>query len=212
MSIHKAPDSFKIDRFFQIEVTLDEQPARILSAAAKAFTKQGYVSTTVSDIVSLAHASKSTFYKHFPNKKAVLVHLFDLVSKTVVERVEKKLCDYPPTTSKRTYQAIKEYIGMCLTYKDLAKLLLIDAIGIVPELQEKREEMMRFFAGIFQRELMMLKAEQEKWIISYAMVGAIHQVVIQVLLSEEIPDADYISNILEKMLSKILRDETGKEV
>lgn len=212
MSIHKAPNQLLVDRFFKMEVTLDEQPARILSAAAKAFTKKGYVATTVSDIVSLAHASKSTFYKHYPNKKAVLKHLFDLVSKAVVERVEKKLCDYPPTTSKRTYQAIKEYIRMCLTYKDLAKLLLIDAIGYVPELQEKREEMMRFFAGIFQRELMLIKTDQERWILSYAMVGAIHQVVIQSLLSEEMPDVDHITNILEKMLSKILRDETGKGV
>ena len=208
----KGQELSPIDHFFQTEVCLNEQQARILSAAAKAFSNRGYVAATVSDIVALAHASKSTFYKHYPNKKAVLNHLFDLVSNAVVRRVEKILCDYPPTTAKRTYQAIREYIGMCQTYQELAKLLLIDTIGFVPELQEKREEMMLFFAGIFQRELMMLKTEQEKWIISNAMVGAIHQVVIQSLLTEEMPDVDHIATILEKMLSKILREESGKGV
>lgn len=182
---------------------------RLLSASLKAFSNKGYMETSVQDIVKLARTSKSTFYNHYQNKESILVHLFQLITDALILRVERTLASCPPT-SQRTYRAIKTYIDTCFTYREIAKLLMIDTVGLSPKLEKMRYKVIEYFAHIFQRELTTTPEgavlPKEKWILSYAMVGAVNQIVIQSLSLEVPPSTDFIANVLEQMLSRILRD------
>lgn len=194
------------------DTPLSNQQLRLLSASLKAFTTKGYLETSVQDIVRLARTSKSTFYKYYKNKDSLLIHLFQLVAQALIRLVEETLASYPPT-SKRTYEAIKTYIHTCFTYRDVTKLLMVDTVGLCPELEAERLKVYDYFAHIFQRELASTtnhnkRGAKEKWILSHAMVGAVNQIVIQSLMLPALPPPDILANVLEKMLSKILRDET----
>ncbi|SEN29230.1 TetR/AcrR family transcriptional regulator [Lihuaxuella thermophila] len=190
---------------------LSNQQLRLLSASLKAFTSRGYLDTSVQDIVRMARTSKSTFYKYYKNKDALLVHLFQLVAQALIGLVEEALASYPPT-SERTYEAIKTYIQTCFNHRDVAKLLMVDTVGLCPDLEAERLQVYEYFARIFQRELASTtyhhKPEaKEKWILSHAMVGAVNQIVIQSLMLPSLPSPELLARVLEKMLSKILRDE-----
>ena len=53
---------------------------KIISASWELFSRQGYDSTTIDDIISLAGISRGTFYHHFSSKEELLftmAHLFD---------------------------------------------------------------------------------------------------------------------------------------
>jgi AcrR family transcriptional regulator len=193
------------------DTPLSNQQLRLLSASLKAFTSKGYLETSVQDIVGIARTSKSTFYKYYKNKDALLIHLFQLVAQALIRLVEETLDSYPPT-SKRTYEAIKTYINTCFTYRDVAKLLMVDTVGLCRELEAERLKVYDYFAHIFQRELASANRNKpgakEKWILSHAMVGAVNQIVFQSLMLPTLPPPDILANVLEKMLSKILRDET----
>lgn len=47
--------------------------ARLLEAAAECFGRQGYSATRISDITDEARMSPAGFYRHFPDKQAILV-------------------------------------------------------------------------------------------------------------------------------------------
>jgi AcrR family transcriptional regulator len=46
---------------------------RLVSAAVDLFTEQGYDATTVAEIAERAGVTKSTFFRHFPDKRELLV-------------------------------------------------------------------------------------------------------------------------------------------
>ncbi|MBA4494504.1 TetR/AcrR family transcriptional regulator [Paenactinomyces guangxiensis] len=193
---------------------MPDQQTRLLTASLKAFTENGYLETSVQDIVTIARTSKTTFYKYYKNKDALLIHLFQLVATALIETVEVTLKSYPPT-SERTYQGIKTYIDTCFRYRDIAKLLMVDTVGLCPELESRRLDVYDHFARIFQRELSCSPDQtesiaREKWVLSHAMVGAVNQIVIQSVMLKNLPPTELLAGVLEKMLSKILRDESPK--
>jgi hypothetical protein len=82
--------------------------------------------------------------------------------------------------------------------------------GLLQSLKKKRLAVIEHFASIFQRELSSLphhhSLSEEQWILSYAMVGAINQLVIQSFMVHQPPSAEQLARVLEKMMSKLLRE------
>ncbi len=55
--------------------TESETRTRILKAALKLFDRQGYDGTTTRDLAETANVAEGTLFRHFPNKKAILVEV-----------------------------------------------------------------------------------------------------------------------------------------
>jgi AcrR family transcriptional regulator len=51
---------------------------RILQAALRLFASQGYDGTTTKDLASSANVAEGTLFRHFPNKKAILIEVATL--------------------------------------------------------------------------------------------------------------------------------------
>jgi AcrR family transcriptional regulator len=60
---------------------------RIVLAAADLFTEQGYDATTVAQIAERAGVTKSTFFRHFPDKREVLVAGQEVLSRLLAEGI-----------------------------------------------------------------------------------------------------------------------------
>jgi len=67
----------------------------LLDAASAVFLRQGYHSTTVSDIVAEAGVGQGTFYRHFESKREVFSALFDRVMAQIVSEVATISEDLP---------------------------------------------------------------------------------------------------------------------
>src|SRR5689334_17139309 len=52
-----------------------ETRTRILQAAQRLFARQGYDGTTTRDLAQAAGVAEGTLFRHFPNKKAILVEV-----------------------------------------------------------------------------------------------------------------------------------------
>src|SRR5689334_24352445 len=65
---------------------------RLVMAAVDLFTEQGYDATTVAQIAERAGVTKSTFFRHFPDKRELLVagqeSMCELLSEGIAEAPE----------------------------------------------------------------------------------------------------------------------------
>jgi AcrR family transcriptional regulator len=60
---------------------------RLVAAAVDLFTEQGYDATTVAQIAERAGVTKSTFFRHFPDKRELLVAGQETLSRLLTEGI-----------------------------------------------------------------------------------------------------------------------------
>jgi AcrR family transcriptional regulator len=69
---------------------------RLVVAAVDLFTEQGYDATTVAQIAERAGVTKSTFFRHFPDKRELLVAGQETLSRLLTEGITEAPDDASP--------------------------------------------------------------------------------------------------------------------
>ena len=69
---------------------------RLVLAAVDLFTEQGYDATTVTEIAERAGVTKSTFFRHFPDKRELLVAGQETLSRLLAEGITAAPADATP--------------------------------------------------------------------------------------------------------------------
>jgi AcrR family transcriptional regulator len=69
---------------------------RLVLAAVDLFTEQGYDATTVAQIAERAGVTKSTFFRHFPDKRELLVAGQETLSRLMAEGIAEAPTDAGP--------------------------------------------------------------------------------------------------------------------
>jgi len=72
---------------------------RLVAAALHLFSEQGYDDTTVAQIADSAGLTKSTFFRHFPDKRDVLAAGQETLSRLFVEGISGAPADASPLTA-----------------------------------------------------------------------------------------------------------------
>jgi len=162
---------------------------RLLTAAMEVFASKGYHGTAVDDIVAVSKSSKGAFYHYFPSKQGVFLTLMDDLASMVEQGVETAI-DTEHGALAKVEAALRVVIETAAAQKDLARILLIEAVGLGPELEAKRLEIHRRFASMIQRHLDHAVTEksippQNTEILSRAWLGALNEIVTQWLVHGE---------------------------
>ena len=74
----------------------EEKRNRIIDAALKTFSTNGYKKTSVSDIAAAAGISKAMVFHYFGTKKELYFYLVNLCGKTIVKEIDERF-DYGVT-------------------------------------------------------------------------------------------------------------------
>jgi AcrR family transcriptional regulator len=72
---------------------------RLVAAALQLFTEQGYDETTVEQVAQRAGLTKSTFFRHFPDKRDVLAAGQETLSRLLVEGITAAPADATPVAA-----------------------------------------------------------------------------------------------------------------
>ena len=194
-----------------------EAKDKLLYAALHLFTTKGFKETSILEVVEQARVSKTTFYRFFRNKEELLVRLFELLADEVLKEVEEAVRREVQIAYKG-YAGIRRYIEICVTRTTVAKLLLVESVGVSKAVENMRREAHFRFAQLIDRIVQEIlpatKQNLDARIISQAMVGAINEVVIQNLFqSEEQVDLDRLARLLNRiMVSSYVNFSVGKLV
>lgn len=111
------------------------QRQRILDAMIDSCAEKTYSATTITDIVARAKISRTTFYKHFDDKRAC----FDGAIEYCIEQLEEVAAsahspeDAPPDAVRKAATAVLQALA---ARPGLAQLLTGDAIAVEPKVIE----------------------------------------------------------------------------
>ena len=166
----------------QIPDPAQETRTRILEAAVKVFATKGYHDTKVDDIVSESSTSKGSFYFYFPSKQDIFLALSD----TFADLLESKITQAMEKEAHGMQQmdaALHTALGLFSQYRGLAKIALVQAVGLGAVFEERRRALNNRLTGIIQSRLERAAADGsipplQAEITARAWVGALNEVVI----------------------------------
>ena len=156
---------------------------RILDAAVKVFSSKGYHDTRVDEIVVESQTSKGAVYFHFPSKQQIFLALVD----DFAGLLEKKLLEAITQESdgvRGVSAALQTGLEIFGRYRSLAKIFLVQAVGLGSAFEEKRLQILERFSAVIRSYLDLAVDEGsippiDTEIVAYAWVGAINEVVIR---------------------------------
>jgi AcrR family transcriptional regulator len=116
--------------------------AEIIEAAIDVFRMKGYGSTTMDDIATAAHISKSTFYSHFENKKELFIQCFE----KIFDDSHRKTWNHLEDESDFAQMFRNQFLAFYKEYpkwSDMMNLLRAVAINNPKDFKDKVTETMR---------------------------------------------------------------------
>lgn len=134
------------------DIAARNQRARIIDALVESCAAKTFAATTISDIVARASISRTTFYKHFPDKRAC----FDAAVDACVEEVASAAREAhepgdPP--GEAVIKATAAILGLMAGRPALAQLLTGDAPGVEPAVVERyRRLLIPAVSGLWEGE------------------------------------------------------------
>jgi AcrR family transcriptional regulator len=156
---------------------------RILSAAINIFSQKGYHNTRVDEIVEAAGTSKGGVYFHFTSKQDIFFGLIDEFAALLETRISEAIAE-----RERGIQKVDAALMACMetfrTYRKLAKIFLVQAMGLGIAFEEKQQEIHDRFVKIIKKHLDDAIRDGDipsinTEIAAYAWMGAINEVVIR---------------------------------
>ncbi len=181
----------------------NETRTRILEAAAQVFAQKGYHETRVDDIVSVSGTSKGSVYFHFPSKEKIFLALIDtftgLLESRLLESIRKEEHGLAQVNS-----ALKASLGLFNQYRGLAKIVLVQAVGLGAAFEERRRAINDRLAGIIQERIEQGIRDgsipaQPADLAARAWVGALNEIVIQWIYTGQ-PDLEQSVPALRALL------------
>jgi AcrR family transcriptional regulator len=117
----------------------------LIGALAACVAEKGYASTTIADIVALAHVSKRTFYEHFGSKEECLLALYDHVTSRLMAIIRSSGSPrqrFP----KRIAEGVAAFLSALDSMPQFSRTLLVEMQGAGERAFRLRQETLRGFA------------------------------------------------------------------
>jgi AcrR family transcriptional regulator len=162
---------------------MDDTRQRILTAAINVFSRKGYHETRVDEIVAASDTSKGAVYFHFPSKQEIFLGLVDEFANLLEHEILKAI-DQQESGLEKVNAALYACMHTFGKYRKLAKIFLVQALGLGAVFEEKRQQINARFASIIQTYLQQAAENGDippldTEIAAYAWMGAIYEVVIR---------------------------------
>jgi AcrR family transcriptional regulator len=178
---------------------------RIVEAALALFAGRGYPVTSVDDIVSRARVSKSAFYEFFESKE----HCFrEVLAQEGGGLIHEVLADAATGRDhhERLRLGITRFVRSCFERSDVARLLIVESVGLSAGVEAARHELQAEFADAVAEEVRHARthdpfyADKDPVVFGRAVVGAVSDAV-GYFLTHPGADADSLAESLCKIFA-----------
>jgi AcrR family transcriptional regulator len=130
----------------------EDQRERILTATSELVAEHGYNALTVELIVKRARVSFKTFHKHFPNKEAAFLELFDSKIARSRERIEAALAAEPDAPwPQQVVVAVRALFEAILVDPLSARATIVEAPAAGPVIMDRYQSAMSGLSPLLRR-------------------------------------------------------------
>jgi AcrR family transcriptional regulator len=166
------------------EVELSQR-ARLLQATTEAVAEQGYVKTTVADILARAGVSRATFYQLFRDKEDCFQAAYranaELVASVMTAELEQVRASGELDPLARLDRVLRVYLTALRSAPALARVFLIEVYAAGPTAIEQRRASLERFVDIVAEthrgETGVLGTRASQRFAAQAFVGAVSSLV-----------------------------------
>lgn len=161
----------------------DMKKKYIIDSSARVFSAKGYHGTTVKDVVEAADISIGTFYFYFKNKEDLFEILYDELADELYEALRNSFDNIECEMDLGFSKAITFFLRVIERCRPLARIMLIEAVGLNPKFERKRAEItgkyVEYTAGYFE---LMKQNENvnipDVKICSLAFIGTLYNIIL----------------------------------
>lgn len=199
------------------EVELSQR-ARLLQAATEAVAEQGYVKTTVADILARAGVSRATFYQLFRDKEDCFVAAYELnahfVAAVMVAELEQVRASGELDPLERLDHVLQVFLTALRAAPALARVFLVEVYAAGPAAIEQRRVSMERFAEIVAEthrgERGVLGTSASQRFAAQAFVGAVSALVTNAVGVGEIDELPRLRQPLMQLAAQITQEQPPK--
>jgi AcrR family transcriptional regulator len=177
---------------------------RLLDAGLSAFGTVGYGATTIEQLCSDAGVTPRHFYEEFPSREALLLAVYDESVGMAHDAARAAVAAAPLDLRARTRAGVEAFVHAMCDDPRRARVLCVEAVGISQEFERHRRDVIHAFADLTEAEARRL-AEQQGYpprdlqIRSMALVGAVHELVIEWALGTDRPPLERLIDELTEI-------------
>lgn len=177
---------------------------RILDAAFEVFAERGYHEAVVDEIVRVSRTSKGAFYFHFPSKQDIFLKLVDELVERLSRKAEAAIAQADGDEAK-VDAALAAVFDAFSGHRQLAKILLVDVVGLGRAFDQKLLGARGRLAVVIQRYLDEAVAEGhipplDTGLAAAVWLGAINEVVVRWLHTGRPESLDAARPALRRLL------------
>ena len=153
-----------------------------MDAALALFAGHGYHVTTVEEIVAGARMSKSAFYEFFESKEECFRELLAQEGGALIHAVIGAAAGGEDHRD-RMRRGITAFVNSCFEQSALARLMLVESVGLSPSVEEVRHQLQGRFAHMVAEEVRLalvddpFYAKHDPQVFGRAVVGAVNGAV-----------------------------------
>ena len=177
---------------------------RLLDIGLNSFGTVGYAATTIEQLCSDAGVTPRHFYEEFPSREALLLSVYDAAVRLTHEAAVQAVASAPLDLRARTRAGIEAFVHAMCDDPRRARVLCVEAVGVSHEFESHRRDVIHDFADLTEAEARRLRALRDEpprdlHIRSVALVGAVHELVIEWALSIEHPPLEQLIDELTEI-------------
>ena len=181
-----------------LEVRREGRRQRLLAAALDLFAERGFHATSVDDVVAVARTSKSAFYAYFESKEDCFRVLLDLEGGALMDSVVSGARQARGGHRARLREGIFIFVRTCCERFSVARLLLVEGVGLSESIEAVRGRLHDAFAGVVEAEVRLGQAHGEFQgtdadVYGRAVVGAVNEAIGWTLRNGREPDPDRLA-------------------
>jgi AcrR family transcriptional regulator len=154
---------------------------RLLAAALLILAERGYNDTSVDQVVAQARTSKTTFYEFFDSKEDCVRDLLAREGGSLIHTVTAAAAQGADHRD-RMRRGITAFVHACAAQRELAKVLLVESVGISERIEAVRNELQGRFAAVVEEEARRAAADADLFyaavdpvVFGRAVVGAVSE-------------------------------------
>lgn len=125
------------------------QRERMLLAVAEAVAEQGFVTTTVADIIARARLSRRTFYEHFADKEECFLAAYDTVVEQLLAAVGQAYEQAEGWTQK-VHDGLETFLAYLAAEPAFARMCIVEVVAAGPDARGRRDAAMRVFVDFLE--------------------------------------------------------------
>jgi AcrR family transcriptional regulator len=176
--------------------------------------EKGYSNATVADVIERSGISRKTFYEHFANKEECILALTDAAGAASRAAVAAAATTVEEQFEARVHARVHRFLQGLELFPEMARVVLVDVIGVGPVGASKRDEMLQVFADFLISEN---RAAHESYGApmfaspddAFAIVGAIVELASRQLRTGQPERMSDLEPVIERLVAGILEQSSS---